>query len=57
MKRLLLATLGSLALLAGAASASGGTQPTGRIVFATNRFCLTGAPNGGGKVPVDCGKG
>jgi Tol biopolymer transport system component len=22
-----------------------------------NRFCLVNGPNGGGKVPVDCGKG
>src|SRR5215469_17251501 len=57
MRRLLLATFVSLALLAGVASASGGTQPTGQIVFGLNHFCLTPAPNGGGKVATDCGKG
>ncbi|HKD95680.1 MAG TPA: hypothetical protein VKB43_13320 [Gaiellaceae bacterium] len=57
MRRLLLATCASLALLAGAASASSGTPPTGQIVFGLNRFCLTPAPNGPGKVPIDCGKG
>jgi len=57
MRRLLLASLASLALLAGVASASSGTQPTGQIVFGLNHFCLTPAPNGGGKVPIDCGKG
>lgn len=38
------------------ASASG-TQPSGEIAFGMNRFCLTPGPNGGGKEPVDCGKG
>ncbi len=57
MKRLLLATFAALALFAGVASASSGTQPTGQIVFGMNHYCLTPAPNGGGKEPVDCGKG
>jgi Tol biopolymer transport system component len=57
MRRLLVATFVTLALLAGVASASSGTQPTGQIVFAMNHFCLAGAPNGGGKEPVECGKG
>jgi Tol biopolymer transport system component len=49
--------LAGLVLLAGAASASSGSRPTGRIVFAMNHFCLVQGPNGGGKVPVDCGRG
>jgi len=57
MRRLLLASLTCLALLAGVASASSGSLPTGQIVFGTNRFCLARGPNGGGKVPVECGKG
>jgi Tol biopolymer transport system component len=57
MRRLLLtATLSSFALVTGVASASG-TQPTGQIAFGKNRFCLAGGGNGGGKAPVDCGKG
>jgi Tol biopolymer transport system component len=58
MKRILVAALGCLALSAGFASASTGSQPTGRIVFGMNHFCLTKDANGGsGKVPIDCGKG
>jgi Tol biopolymer transport system component len=57
MRRLLLLVFGSLALLGSAASASSGPAPTGRIVFGLNHFCLASSPNGGGKVPVDCGKG
>lgn len=57
MRRFLLATFASLALLAGVASASSGSAPTGQIVFGMNHFCLTPGPNGGGKVPQDCGKG
>jgi Tol biopolymer transport system component len=57
MRRLPAAAVLCLALLAGVASAANGTQPTGQIVFAMNRFCLRNGPNGGGKVPVDCGKG
>jgi Tol biopolymer transport system component len=57
MRRLLLATCASLALLAGAASAAGGPQPTGQIVFGLNHFCLAPGPNGGGNGPVECGKG
>ena len=57
MRRLLVATFVSLALLAGAASASSGTPPTGQIVFGLNHLCLAPGPNGGGKEPVDCGKG
>lgn len=57
MGRLLLPTLAAFALLAGVASASSGAQPTARIVFSMNRFCRTPAPNGGGTVSVDCGKG
>jgi len=57
MRRLLLASLTCLALLAGAASASSGSLPKGQIVFGDNHFCLTPGPNGGGKVPTECGKG
>jgi TolB protein len=57
MKRVVVTVLACLALSAGIASASGGTQPTGHIVFGLNHFCLVDAPNGGGKEPVDCGKG
>lgn len=57
MRGLLLATVASLALLAGVASASSGTQPTGQIVFGMNHYCLAPGPNGGGREPVDCGKG
>jgi Tol biopolymer transport system component len=57
VRRLLLTTLAAFAFLAGAASASGGTQPAGRIVFGMNHFCVGPAPNGGGKLPFDCGKG
>jgi len=57
VRRLFLAACASLALLAGVASASSGTQPTGQIVFGTDHFCLTPGPNGGGTVPVECGKG
>jgi Tol biopolymer transport system component len=53
MRRLLLASLACLALLAGVASASSGSQPTGQIVFGMNHFCSTP----GGPVPTDCGKG
>ena len=56
MRRLLIATLASFVLLSGVASASG-TQPTGQIAFVKNRFCLANGGNGGGKAPVDCGKG
>src|SRR5215471_3236268 len=56
MRRLLLASLASLGLLAGVASASSGSQPTGQIAFAMNQFCLSPGGNGG-KVPTDCGKG
>jgi TolB protein len=44
-------------LLAGAASASSGSPPTGQIAFGVDHFCLTPGPNGGGKVPTECGKG
>lgn len=57
MKRFVVAALTSLALLAGAASANGGSQPTGQIVFGMNHFCQANGANGGGKQPVDCGKG
>lgn len=55
MRRLVLTSLACLALLAGAASASGGTQPTGRIVLGMNHFCTIRGPSG--PEPVDCGKG
>ncbi len=57
MKRFVVATLTSLALLAGVASANGGSQPTGQIVFGMNHFCQAAGANGGGRQPVDCGKG
>jgi len=57
MKRLVVAALTCFAVLAGVAAASSGSMPTGRIVFGMNRFCLTQGGNGGGKVPVDCGRG
>jgi Tol biopolymer transport system component len=57
MKRVAAAALACLALSAGIASASSGTQPTGQIVFGTNHFCHSPGANGGGSVPVDCGKG
>jgi Tol biopolymer transport system component len=57
MKRVVVLVLGCLALFAGIASASSRTEPTGQIVFGLNHFCLTQGPNGGGKEPVDCGKG
>jgi Tol biopolymer transport system component len=57
MKRVVVAALACLALSAGIASASSGTPPTGQIVFGLNHYCLASAPNGGGKEPVDCGKG
>jgi Tol biopolymer transport system component len=57
MTRVVMAILGCLALSAGVASAGSGTQPTGQIVFGLNHFCLVQGPNGGGKEPVDCGKG
>jgi TolB protein len=57
MKRLVVAALACLALLAGVASANSGSAPTGQIVFGMNHFCLTNDANGGGKVPVDCGRG
>ena len=57
MKRVVLAAIGCLALSAGVASASSGTQPTGQIVLGMNHFCSANGGNGGGKVPVDCGKG
>jgi Tol biopolymer transport system component len=56
MKRFVVAALACMALLAGVASAAG-PMPTGRIVFGMNHFCLTQGGNGGGKVPVDCGRG
>lgn len=55
MKRLLLATTAFLALLVGVASASGGAQPTGQIVFGMNHYCQ--AKGTSGPEPVDCGKG
>ena len=55
MKRLLLASVAFLALLSGLASASGGSPPTGQIVFGMNRFCQ--AKGTSGPEPVDCGKG
>jgi Tol biopolymer transport system component len=55
MKRLVLTSLACLALLAGAASASSGTQPTGRIVFGMNHFCIVQGASG--PEPADCGKG
>ena len=55
MRRLLFSASAGLLLLAGVASASG-SQPTGRIVFGMNHFCLATAADGG-KEPVDCGKG
>jgi Tol biopolymer transport system component len=57
MKQLLVATLTCFAVLAGVAAASSAPRPTGQIVFGMNHFCLTQGGNGGGKVPVDCGKG
>lgn len=57
MRRLLLASLTCFALLAGVAAASGGSQPTGQIVFGDNHFCSAPGPNGGGAVPTECGKG
>jgi len=57
MKLLAIASFAALALLVGSASASSSTRTTGRIVLGMNHFCLTPGPNGGGKVPVDCGKG
>jgi TolB protein len=57
MKRLLLVSLTCFALLAGVASASGGSQPSGEIAFGMNHFCPVPAPNGGGSEPVECGKG
>jgi Tol biopolymer transport system component len=57
MKRFVVTALACMALLAGVASASG-SMPTGRIVFGMNHFCLTNDANGGGgKIPVDCGRG
>src|SRR5690348_16158072 len=56
MRRLVLTSLACFALLVGAASAAG-SLPTGQIVFGMNHFCLTQGGNGGGKNPVDCGKG
>ncbi len=57
MNRVVVLALACLALSAGVAAASG-SQPTGQIVFGMNHFCLVGpAPNGGGNVPTDCGKG
>jgi Tol biopolymer transport system component len=55
MRFLPVATVTALALLVGAASASGGAQPTGRIAFGMNHFCP--ARGQSGPVPVDCGKG
>jgi Tol biopolymer transport system component len=55
MRLLPVATFTALALLVGTASASGGPQPTGRIVLGTNHFCA--AQGQGGPEPVDCGKG
>ena len=51
MRRLLLATFASFALLAGVAAASGSTLPTGQIVFGMNHYCQAKP------VPRDCGKG
>jgi Tol biopolymer transport system component len=56
MKTLLVGSLVCCALLAGSASASGGSQPTGQIVFGMNHFCTAKASDGGNE-PVDCGKG
>jgi Tol biopolymer transport system component len=55
MRRLVLTSLACLALVAGTASASGGPQPTGQIVFGLNRFCTVQGPSG--PEPADCGKG
>src|SRR5262249_34444958 len=57
VRRLLLPTLAAFALLAGVVSASGGTLPTGQIVFSMNRFCRTPGPHGGGAAAVDGGTG
>ena len=57
MNRVVVVALGCLALSAGVATASSGSQPTGQIVFGMNHFCLGSSPNGGGDVPADCGKG
>lgn len=55
MRRLVLTSLACLALLAGAASASSGTQPTGQIVLGMNHFCIVQGASG--PEPADCGKG
>jgi Tol biopolymer transport system component len=55
MRRLVLTSLACLALLAGAASASSGTQPAGQIVLGVNHFCIEQGPSG--PEPADCGKG
>jgi Tol biopolymer transport system component len=55
MRRLVLTSLACLALVAGAASASSGTQPTGQIVFGMNHFCIVKGASG--PEPADCGKG
>jgi hypothetical protein len=58
MKTLLVGSLVCFAVLAGVASASSGSQPSGQIVFGMNHFCKSSDPNGGsGTVPVECGKG
>ena len=57
MKRFVVAALACMGLLAGVAAASTGSLTTGRIVFGMNHFCLEQGGNGGGKVPVDCGRG
>jgi TolB protein len=55
MKRVVVAAIGCLALSAGVASASSGSQPTGQIVLGMNHFCIVQGASG--KEPVDCGKG
>jgi Tol biopolymer transport system component len=55
MRRLVLTSLACLALVAGTASASSGSQPAGQIVFGMNHFCTVQGPSGPG--PQDCGKG
>jgi Tol biopolymer transport system component len=58
MRRLVLTSLACLAFVAGTASAGGGPQPAGQIVFGMNHFCLTKGGNSGNQtLPIDCGKG
>ncbi len=53
MRLLPVALVAALALLAGAASASGGSRPTGQIVLGMDLYCK----GQGGEPPTDCGKG